>query len=340
MHARNGLEAEVMFARLSSFLPGAALQLSAIFILLTAACAGNPSSAAMSSNSMPTAPSASSEPRLERISYDSSATKAKRDFFLYVPKGYEEDSARVWPVLLFLHGNGERGNAGDELDYLLVNGPLYEAWIQKRDLPFLIIAPQLPMYGRDEFADYLRDRDPTKIPQRLASGTPARPPEFETPTPMTGAAANSQLPLGPQGPPMGWPELETDVLTILSQVKKNYRVDVQRQYITGVSYGGFGTWYMASRHSEHFAAMAPVVGYGHPELMPTIAKAKLPIWCFAGGRDGGVRSEFFYAGLNRLEELGHHDIKFTIEADMGHDVWARVYAGQDLYSWMLEHSRP
>src|SRR5688572_20168398 len=110
--------------------------------------------------------------RLTRVSYASRATGAERDFFLYLPAGYSKDRERRWPLLLFLHGNGERGDGKSELDFLLANGPLYEAWIQKRDLPFIIAAPQLPMYGRDEYADYLRNRSRAELPERLAHGTP------------------------------------------------------------------------------------------------------------------------------------------------------------------------
>jgi hypothetical protein len=52
------------------------------------------------------------------------------------------------------------------------NGPLYEACIQKRDLPLIVVAPQLPMYGRDAYADYLKNRTRGEIPVRLAAGTP------------------------------------------------------------------------------------------------------------------------------------------------------------------------
>lgn len=270
----------------------------------------------------------------------SATTHAERDYFLYLPAGHASAPDERWPVLLFLHGNGERGDAKADLDYLLKNGPLYEAWIQKRDLPFIIIAPQLPMYGMDEKADYLKNRRREEIPVRLEVGVPPRPTEFATPEPMQGAVAE-ELPkqLTGYGPPMGWPELEADVLGMLDDVVQRHRGDPARQYLTGVSYGGFGTWYVASRHPERFAAIAPVVGYGHPDLMPSIAAAKLPIWCFAGGRDGAVPAQYFYAGLNRLEALGHDGFRFTIEADMGHDVWARVYAGSDLYDWLLSQRK-
>jgi predicted peptidase len=278
--------------------------------------------------------------QLLRVSRHSQATSAPRDHFLYLPAGYDTDPNARWPVLLFLHGNGERGDAKDELDYLLVNGPLYEAWIQKRDLPFILIVPQLPMFGRDETAEYLRNRQKSQIPTRLEVGTPPRPPEFATPSPMKGALAEKLPPNASRsGPPKGWDELEQDLIDLLDEVLEKYRADPERQYLTGLSYGGYGTWYLASRHPERFAAIVPVVGYGHPDLMEPIARAHLPIWCFAGGRDPSVPVKYFYPGLNRLEALGHTDFRFTIEADMGHDVWARVYAGNDVYTWLLSHVR-
>ncbi|HTV17226.1 MAG TPA: prolyl oligopeptidase family serine peptidase [Polyangiaceae bacterium] len=277
-----------------------------------------------------------SEPSLSRVSYASRATGAERDYFVYLPRGYAE-RREPWPLLLFLHGNGERGDAKADLDFLLVNGPLYEAWVQKRDLPFIIVAPQLPMYGQDELADYLRDRPRERIPQRLAAGTPERPPNHATRGPMRGVASNAALPDGIEGPPMGWNKLEHDLLGIVEQVAASHRVDRRRLYLTGLSYGAFGSWYLASQHPGRFAAMVAVVGYPHPDHAPAIAKAGTPVWCFAGGRDEAVPLEYFYPGLNRLEQLGHRRLRFSIEADMGHDVWARVYAGRDIYDWLLEH---
>ncbi|HWO13789.1 MAG TPA: prolyl oligopeptidase family serine peptidase [Polyangiaceae bacterium] len=316
--------------------------LPAVLGVLGCAAAATPVAPAASAASVteaPQLPASASPAQLIRLSRVSQATRAERDTFVYLPAGYAAGSDQRWPVLMFLHGNGERGDAKADLDYLLKNGPLYEAWIQKRDLPFIIVAPQLPMYGMDQKADYLRQRTRAEIPVRLGQGAPERPPEHATPEPMLGAVAEP-LPPGstPYGPPNGWPELEQDLIALLDEVLANYHGDPSRQYLSGVSYGGFGTWYMAGRHAQRFAAIVPVVGYGHPDSMTAIAEAKLPVWCFAGGRDGAVRAKYFYAGLNRLEQLGH-DARFTIEADMGHDVWARVYAGNDVYDWMLAHRK-
>lgn len=275
---------------------------------------------------------------MERIDYVSDLDQSERQFFVYLPRGYE-NSNKAWPVMLFLHGNGERGNGLDELGYVLKHGPLYEAWIQKRDLPFIIIAPQLPMFDMDQKVDYLRDRDPATIPERLAHGTPPRPEAFATPGPMEAAPAPESLADVPALLPKGWDLLETDLLAMLDKVESEYTTDPNRVYLTGLSYGGFGTWYMANKHPEKFAAIAPVVGWGHPELMAPIAEHQLPLWVFAGGRDSAVEVKYFYPGLNKLEQLGHPEVRFTNHEDMAHDAWTRVYRSEDLYRWLLEQER-
>ncbi|GAA4430987.1 dienelactone hydrolase family protein [Bremerella cremea] len=59
-------------------------------------------------------------------------------FLLYLPKGYEEQEH--WPLVLFLHGAGERG---DDLSKVKKHGPpkLVE---NGQEFPFIMIAPQCP----------------------------------------------------------------------------------------------------------------------------------------------------------------------------------------------------
>jgi predicted peptidase len=67
------------------------------------------------------------------------------NYLVYLPQGYENDDKK-WPVLLFLHGAGERGN---DLNYLKRLGPpmLIEQGI---DFPFIVISPQCPLGQRWE----------------------------------------------------------------------------------------------------------------------------------------------------------------------------------------------
>ena len=277
-------------------------------------------------------------PELIRVLYKSDVDQIAHDFYLYLPYGFHSSSPeRKWPVLLFLHGNGERGNGTTDLDWVLKEGPLYEAWIQKRDLPFIIISPQLPMMGMDTVHDYIKYRNRVAMQPRLAAGVPPRPQEFEVPQKMNGEAPVEMI--RENEFPLGWEVVENDLLNMIETILTSYQGDATKLYLTGLSYGGHGTWYMASKYPKLWAAINPIVAFAQPDLMDSIAAHKIPVWAFAGGRDEGKPVKYFYPALNRLEELGHHEVRFTIEADMGHDTWRRVYAGEDLYAWLLAHKK-
>jgi predicted peptidase len=181
---------------------------------------------------------------------------------------------------------------------------------------------------------YLVNRNPDDFPDRLDQGVPDREPEAVMDLPMGGfvepAIEEFQI------PSRGWELVEEDLLTIVNKVLTDYNCDSSRFYLTGLSYGGFGTWHMISKHPDLFAAASPVVGWGHPDQMEPIAARNMPLWVFSGGRDPEIQKRFFTRGINRLEELGHTNLRYTIHEDMGHDVWKRVYAGDDLYNWLLE----
>ncbi len=280
-----------------------------------------------------------SEEQLLRIPYTSSIDSTNRKYFVYLPKGYQNDTAKKWPVLLFLHGNGERGNGNDELNYVLIHGPLYEAWIQKRDLPFIIIVPQLHMFNQDKLGlSYIDNRTKDWIPKRLENGVPERMKDYIIKQPMLGIIPVDTLPKLSHTE-VGWNRAEIDVIAMLDSTLQNYNADENRVYLSGISYGGFGTWYIASKNPTRFAAINPIVGWGHPDLMDSIAKYKIPVWQFAGGRDYVIPVKYFYEGLNKLEKLGHHTIRFTIHEDMAHDTWRRVYEGNDIYNWFLEFKK-
>jgi len=64
--------------------------------------------------------------------------KSKLNFLLYLPANYEMDTQQKWPLILFLHGSGERGN---NLDFLIMGG-LPKKLQAETDFPFLVISPQ------------------------------------------------------------------------------------------------------------------------------------------------------------------------------------------------------
>lgn len=281
------------------------------------------------------------EEQLLRIPYTSSLDNNERDYFLYLPKGYKE-SDKNWPILMFLHGNGERGNGKSELDYVQIHGPLYEAWVQKRDLPFIIISPQLHMFDIDKKGiSYIDNRTKESIPKRLKIGVPKRPnPRFSNEklnSYVNDSISKTSIAYINK---YGWNNVTEDLINMIDNTLKNYKTDDKRIYLSGLSFGGYGTWQTASKYPNKFAAINPVVGYGFPDLMKPIAEAKLPVWNIAGGKDKAVPSEYFYSAINQLKEFGHHKVRLTVHEDTDHvESWRRVYGGKDVYDWLLSHSK-
>ncbi|MCM1991867.1 prolyl oligopeptidase family serine peptidase [Oceanirhabdus seepicola] len=61
------------------------------------------------------------------------------EYLLYLPEGYEE-SNKEWPLMLFLHGAGERG---DDINLVKLHG-VPKVIEGGEELPFIVIAPQCP----------------------------------------------------------------------------------------------------------------------------------------------------------------------------------------------------
>jgi predicted peptidase len=265
--------------------------------------------------------------QLLRRPYTSSAaesTEKEREYLLYLPQGYESEKGKLWPVILFLHGGGERGDGKGDLEKTLMHGPLMEAWVKGRDLPFIMIGPQLYTMQRAR---------PANAPQ------PARPAAPRTPRLISRAASDAKPTWQPEGPPLGWWTVDKDLLAMVDATLKEFRADPDRVYVTGLSYGGFGTWFMTGTYADRWAAAAPICGAADPKVVPLIASAKLPIWITQGGKDPTVRPEWVTQSVIDLEKAGHPSIRFTVHEDMAHNVWTRVYEGWDIYNWMLQHRR-
>src|SRR5262249_9068894 len=66
--------------------------------------------------------------------------KLKLSYLLYLPKDYGKDD-KAWPLVLFLHG------AGDKIERLKRGG--LPRLVEKKESPFILIAPQSPAKGWD-----------------------------------------------------------------------------------------------------------------------------------------------------------------------------------------------
>jgi predicted peptidase len=140
--------------------------------------------------------------------------------------------------------------------------------------------------------------------------------------------------VSPQAPVRGWKTGQ--LLALLDDVEKQYKVDRDRVYLTGLSMGGFGTWALAAAAPERFAAIAPICGGGDPRTAPKLKG--LPIWVFHGAKDRIVVPKRSEDMVEALKKAGQ-EVKFTLYPDAGHDSWTATYNNPELYKWFLEHKR-
>ncbi len=278
-----------------------------------------------------------SEAQLIRKRYESKVTGKAREYYVFLPRGHGDDPAKTWPMILFLHGGGERGNGLDDLRKVLVHGPLMEAWIQRRDLPFVMVVPQAP-YPDDRANTTDIPAGFVERPDPAADPPPRVEQEFDaTPIPQDWGALRDR-----SGNPVinAWVGIGDELVQMVESTATAYRVDRSRVYLTGLSMGGFGSFGIAAAHPDLFAAVAPICGGGDPAALDALAKSQRPIWVFHGGRDRVVSPIESLQMVNALLEKGHRDVKFTVHEDLGHNVWTRIYAGEDFYAWLLAQSRP
>ena len=142
------------------------------------------------------------------------------------------DTVRKYPLIIFLHGSGERGNDNEaQLKWGVMNFATDQAMTMH---PAIVIAPQCPenqewsnFSGNEKTMELRLQPDPTK-PMAL-------------------------------------------VIELIHRMIKPFSIDTSRIYITGLSMGGFGTYDAIERYPRLFAAAIPVCGGGDVSRAASIA---------------------------------------------------------------------
>ena len=140
---------------------------------------------------------------------------------IYVPADYDPD--RSYPLVLFLHGAGERGSDNQkQLTVGMMQHYFTEENMQK--YPAILVAPQCPA-----------NRQWVDVPW---------------------SQGDYSMDSYPQTPYIQMASLLVDEIT------EEYSVDPDRRYVTGISMGGYGAWNILLNHPDQFAAAIPICGAG------------------------------------------------------------------------------
>jgi predicted esterase len=129
---------------------------------------------------------------------------------------------------------------------------------------------------------------------------------------------------------------EQDVLDVLADVERAYKVDPKRIYMAGHSMGAYGTWSIAIDHPELFAALATISGGGDPAAV--VKTAKIPQLVTHGDSDPTVPVANSRAMVEALKKAGA-EVKYT-EVPGGNHVNVAVPAFGPIFDWFDSHQKP
>ncbi|HET7035347.1 MAG TPA: alpha/beta hydrolase-fold protein, partial [Thermomicrobiaceae bacterium] len=177
-------------------------------------------------------------------------------FYLYLPSHF--DAAQRYPLVLLLHGGGERYDPNRSAQAnrdVLLSDPYAAVWGPGIDTPYsptvqqtwpsVVVVPQVV------------------VGQSFVS-VPSNTGSYRLPPQPTDAL-----------------RLTKEIVDALQQQVP--QIDAKRRYVTGLSMGGYGAWELLERYPGYFAAAAPICGGGDPAQAAPLAQ--LPIWAFQSADD-------------------------------------------------------
>ena len=168
-----------------------------------------------------------------------SYTNGKGDTLYYRQLTPDANPKRHYPLVIFLHGSGERGNDNiAQLKWGVMNFATEQNMLK---YPAVIIAPQCP--ASTSWTGPGNSRTASTAPM---TASPTRPMEL--------------------------------LLDLIKKIKAEGKIDTSRIYITGLSMGGFGTFDAIEREPGLFAAAVPVCGGGDPAKAAALAKLPMWIF--------------------------------------------------------------
>jgi predicted esterase len=128
---------------------------------------------------------------------------------------------------------------------------------------------------------------------------------------------------------------ENAVLCVLADVKKRFRVDEDRIYLTGHSMGGTGSADLALHHPGLFATVAPLSAARSIRWVAANA-GHIPFWWIGGGSDQEYYKMGVAVGVERMKRLGC-PVRFTELEGEGHYGTAKNFAR--VVEWLLQQRR-
>jgi predicted peptidase len=220
---------------------------------------------------------------------------------IFKPDNY--NPSKKYPLILFLHGAGERGN--DNEAQLVHGSSLFLQDSIREQFPAFVVFPQC------QAASYWSNVNIT-----TDSVSKKRTFEFHT---------------------GGEPTIAMQMLEkLIVQLKKDYSIDKKRMYVGGLSMGGMGTFELVRRNPSLFAAAFPICGGAHPATAPLLLKTNW--WIFHGLKDDVVDPEFSKKMADAIERRGGQ-MRLSLFPNANHNSWDSAFAEKGLLPWLFSNHK-
>ncbi len=222
----------------------------------------------------------------------------KLNYRILYPLNYS--SEKSYPVILFLHGSGERGN--DNEAQLVHGGDMLASYETQAKYPAIIIAPQCP--EGEKWSEYVHPSQNNGV--RLFPASPQATPAMK---------AIKQL--------------------LDSYIAKGI-VDTKRIYITGLSMGGMGTFDAVLRYPNFFAAATPICGGANHQRLSAF-RGKTGFSIYHGEDDDVVNPKWSHEAYETLKKI-NADVRCKFYPGVKHNSWDNAFAEPDFLGWMFQHN--
>lgn len=219
------------------------------------------------------------------------------NYRILYPKNY--DRTKQYPLILFLHGAGERGY--DNEAQLTHGAKLFLQAENRKKYPAIVVLPQCKP-APDYWAHMVLNEQ---------NGLRYREfPLKEAPNPSM-----------------------KRVMELLAKLQNEEAIDQNRLYIMGLSMGGMGTFELLSRLPNTFAAAVPICGGGNVSQAVKYAKTT-SLWIFHGGKDDVVLPLYSQQMYEALKAAGA-DVQYTLFPDANHNSWDPTFKQKGLLAWLF-----
>ncbi|MDJ0646525.1 MAG: prolyl oligopeptidase family serine peptidase [Flavobacteriaceae bacterium] len=239
----------------------------------------------------------------ENTLYEHASFSANNDTLNYrVLKPKDFDHKKKYPLVLFMHGAGERGN--DNKAQLVHGADLFAKKEHREKYNSFVIFPQCPEN------DYWSNINYTQKENGLGF-------EFKE-----------------KSEP--WKALSL-VMKLMDSLVQSPNIDTNRIYISGLSMGGMATFELLFRRPDMFAAAIPICGGAHPLTAQMYAK-KVPVWVIHGSDDDVVNPAYSIRMTEAIKDAGGSP-RLSLYDNTGHDSWTRAFAEPDFLNWLFSKSK-